>query len=185
MSGAIVSSCCDRNPGWMRYGGIRTTTGSSGISAIRRNEHDQHLTLHPGLTEVMAAVKAQGIGPPGPWFTHHLKMNSAIFDFEICVPVNAPVAPVGRVKPGTFRDVTVARTVYHGAYEGLGEAWGEFKAWIATNRHAAGPDLYECYPVWPESSPNPADWRTELSQPSIALDAVRMNPDQGIGFRAS
>jgi effector-binding domain-containing protein len=62
----------------------------------------------------------------------------------------------------------VARTVFRGSYEGLGEAWGEFKAWIAANGHEAGPDLYECYHVGPESSASPADWRTELSQPLIA-----------------
>jgi uncharacterized protein YndB with AHSA1/START domain/effector-binding domain-containing protein len=124
--------------------------------------------MGPALAEAIAAVKAQGIGPAGPWFTHHLKMNPATFDFEICVPVTAPVAPVGRVKPSIFPAVTVARTIYRGDYAGLGEAWGEFKAWIAANRHTAGPDLYECYPVGPESSPNPADWRTVLSQPLIA-----------------
>ena len=37
--------------------------------------------------------------------------------------------------------------------------------WVATNGHTAGPDIYECYAVGPESSPNPADWRTELRQP--------------------
>jgi effector-binding domain-containing protein len=121
-----------------------------------------------GITEVMAAVKAQGIGPAGPWFTHHLKMDQATFDFEICVPVIAPVAPVGRVKPGTFPAVKVARTIYHGDYEGLGKAWSEFKAQIAASGHAMGPDLYESYSVGPESSTNPADWRTELSQPLIA-----------------
>ena len=55
-------------------------------------------------------------------------MTSENFDFEICVPVSAPVVPVGRVKPGTFPAVKVARTIYCGAYERLGEAWGEFKA---------------------------------------------------------
>ncbi len=124
--------------------------------------------MGPGLAEVMAAVKAQGIGPAGPWFTHHLKMNPATFDFEICVPVNAPVTPVGRVRPKVFPAVTVARTVYCGDYERLGEAWGEFGAWIATHEHAAAPDLYECYLVGPESSQNPGDWRTELSQPLVA-----------------
>lgn len=56
-----------------------------------------------GIAEVMAAVKAQGIGPAGPLFTHHLKMDPATFDFEICGPVTAPLAPVGRVKPGLFK----------------------------------------------------------------------------------
>ena len=30
--------------------------------------------MRDGITEAMAAVKAQGIGPAGPWFTHHLSM---------------------------------------------------------------------------------------------------------------
>ena len=84
--------------------------------------------MRDGITEAMAAVKAQGIGPAGPWFTHHLSMHPSTFDFEICVPVTAPVTSVGRVKPGTFDTVKVARTVYQGGYEGLGQAWGEFKA---------------------------------------------------------
>jgi len=124
--------------------------------------------MGPGLTEVMGAVKAQGIGPAGPWFTHHLKMNPATFDFEICVPVSAPVVAVGRVSPRTFPAQTVAHTLYRGGYERLGEAWGEFGAWVAANGHSAGPDLYECYAVGPESSPNSSDWRTELTQPLVA-----------------
>ena len=123
--------------------------------------------MGPGIAEVMAAAKDQGVGPAGPWFTHHRSMNPATFDFEICVPVTAPVTPVGRVKPAIFPAVRVARTIYSGDYERLAEAWGEFKAWIAANGHSAGPDLYECYTVGPESSPNPADWRTQLSQPLI------------------
>src|SRR4249920_3040966 len=65
-----------------------------------------------GLNEIMTAVKSQGIGPAGPWFTHHLKMDSATFDFEICVPVSAPVSPVGRVVSRQIPAVRVARTVY-------------------------------------------------------------------------
>jgi effector-binding domain-containing protein len=59
----------------------------------------------------------------------------------------------------------VARTVYHGPYEGLGDAWGEFLDWITANGHRPAPDLYECYLAGPESSANPADWRTELIKP--------------------
>jgi effector-binding domain-containing protein len=48
-----------------------------------------------GIGELMAAVKAQGIGPIGPWFSHHFAMHSDTFDFEIGVPVSGPVTPVG------------------------------------------------------------------------------------------
>ena len=143
----------------------QTTPQLAAMIHLTIPRHERRSAMGPGISEVMAAVKAQGIGPAGPWFTHHRKMDSATFDFEICVPVTSPVTPVGRVKPGTFAAMKVARTIYHGDYEGLGEAWGEFKAWIAANGHAMGPELFECYPAGPESSPNPSDWRTELSQP--------------------
>ncbi|MCX6178586.1 MAG: GyrI-like domain-containing protein [Chlorobiales bacterium] len=123
----------------------------------------QHV-MGSGIAEAMAAAKAQGIGPTGPWFAHHLKRPQESFDFDICVPVSAPVTAVGRVKPWQRPVLKVVRTVYHGPYEGLSEAWHEFTEWIEANGYKTANDLYECYLVGPESSPNPADWRTELSR---------------------
>jgi effector-binding domain-containing protein len=124
--------------------------------------------MGPGLSEVRAAIAAQGIAPAGPWFTHHLRMDPGTFDFEICVPVTAPVAAEGRVRPGQWPATRVARTVYHGNYDGLGSAWGEFDAWVASNGYKPGPDLWECYVAGPESSPDPSTWRTELNRPLIS-----------------
>lgn len=123
--------------------------------------------MGPGIGEVMAAIAAQGIAPAGPWFTHHLKMDPEIFDFEICVPVSSPVTPVGRVQAGQLPAAKVARTVFHGNYDGLGDAWGEFTDWIEAQGHKQAQDLWECYVKGPESSPNPADWRTELNRPLL------------------
>ena len=67
----------------------------------------------------MAAVAAQGIAVCGPWFTHHRRMPSEVFDFEIGVPVATTIAAAGRVKPSQWPALRVARTVYHGPYEGL------------------------------------------------------------------
>lgn len=124
--------------------------------------------MGPGIAELMGAVAAQGIATAGPWFTHHLRMDPATFDFEIGVPVTAPVAASGRVKSGLLPAAKVARTVYHGPYEGLGGAWGEFNAWIAANGYTPRPDLWECYMVGPEATPDPANWRTELNRPLSA-----------------
>jgi effector-binding domain-containing protein len=121
--------------------------------------------MGPGLSEVMAAIAAQGVAPAGPWFTHHLRMDPDTFDFEIGVPVTAPVTAAGRVQPGQLLATRVARTVFHGEYEGLGAAWGEFDAWIAAEGHTPGADLWECYVAGPESNPDPATWRTELNRP--------------------
>jgi effector-binding domain-containing protein len=117
------------------------------------------------IAEVMSAVAAQGMVPAGPVFSHHLRMDPDTFDFEIGVPVTAGVSPAGRVKASQLPAATVARTVYHGPYEGLGPAWAEFGAWIAAQGHSPAPDLWECYVAGPESSPDPATWRTELNRP--------------------
>jgi effector-binding domain-containing protein len=124
--------------------------------------------MGPGIAEVMAAVAAQGIGPAGPVFSHHLKMAPDMFDFEIGVPVSGPVTPVGRVRAGSLPAATAARTVLHGNYDGLAGGWAELLAWVEAHGHKPAPDLWEIYVKGPESDPDPAAWRTELNQPLLA-----------------
>jgi effector-binding domain-containing protein len=143
----------------------QTTAQPAAIIRLTIPREEIRNVMGPGYRELMAAVAAQGIAPAGPWFTHHLRMDPDIFDFEISVPVTAPVSAAGRVKPGQLPAATVARTVYHGDYEGLGSAWADFDAWITAQGHTPGPDLWECYVAGPESNPDPATWRTELSRP--------------------
>ena len=123
--------------------------------------------MQPGLNEIMSVIKEQGIGPAGRWFTHHFRMDPAIFDFEICVPVSSPVKNVGRVVSREMPTMKVVQTVYSGGYEKLGSAWGEFNNWIGANGHKPGPDHYESYVIGPESSPNSTEWRTELQRPLV------------------
>jgi len=130
---------------------------------IPRNKIQEE--MGPGHNELMSALKAQGVAPAGPWFTHHLRMDPAVFDFEIGVPVAAEVKATGRVKPGVLPAAKVARTTYRGGYEGLGSAWGEFEAWIKKQGHAAAPDLWEVYAAGPETGNDPNLYRTELNRP--------------------
>ena len=121
--------------------------------------------MGPGISELMSTIAAQGIAPTGPWFNHHLKMHPDIFDFQISVPVASAVKPTGRVQAGVLPATKVARTVYHGPYEGLGDAWGEFSDWVEAQNLEPAEDLWECYTSGPESSPDPTQWRTELNRP--------------------
>jgi effector-binding domain-containing protein len=119
----------------------------------------------PALGEIMTAVHGQGIGPNGPWFDHHSRMDPERFDFDVCVPVRTQVSPVGRVSSRELPAERVAQTVYCGPYEGLAGAWKEFDGWIGDNGHEASPDLYQCYVAGPESGSDPTAWRTELRRP--------------------
>jgi effector-binding domain-containing protein len=121
--------------------------------------------MEPGLSELMDALAAQGVSPTGPWFSHHLRMDPEVFDFEIGVPIDSPVSPAGRVEPGGLPAARAARTVYHGGYEGLGDGWGEFRDWIVAQGHTPAADLWEVYVAGPESGDDPAGYRTELTQP--------------------
>jgi effector-binding domain-containing protein len=133
---------------------------------IPREEIQQ--VMGPAIEEVRAAVAAQGLALAGPWFSYHLRMDPEVFDVEVGVPVASPVHPAGRVEPSQLPAATVARTVYHGPYEGLGPAWGEFDGWIEAEGHKPGPNLWEFYGSGPESDPDPASYRTELNRPLVS-----------------
>jgi effector-binding domain-containing protein len=143
----------------------QTTTQLTAVIRLTIPRAEIQNVMGPGIAELMATIAAQGITPTGPWFDHHLKMAEDTWNFEICVPVSAPVVASGRVRPSQWPAMKVARTVYRGPYEGLADAWGEFLDWITANGHTAAPDLYQCYVAGPESGPDPANWRTEFTKP--------------------
>jgi effector-binding domain-containing protein len=145
----------------------QTTAQLTAIIHLTIPREEMQNVFGPGIGELIATIAAQGIAPTGPCFAHHLKIAPDIFDFELSVPVAAPVVAAGRVKPSQWPAMKVARTVYHGPYEGLPAAWGKFMGWIEAEGHTPAPDLWECYITNPDSNPDPATWRTELNRPLI------------------
>lgn len=133
---------------------------------VRVPREEIQAVMGPGIQELVGELRAQGVATAGPWFTHHPRLDPAYFDLEISVPVASPVRPNGRVLMGEWPAMRAAVAVYPGAYEGLGAAWGELKAWMAGQAVTPGPGgLWECYLVGPESGPDASAWRTQLVQP--------------------
>ena len=120
--------------------------------------------MGPAMAEVRAALAAHNVVPVGPMFTHHFKMDPNVFDFEVGLPVSAPVFGVGRVQNGELPGTKVARTTYRGSYEGLGEAWSEFTDWMIRNGQRPGENLWESYVagLTPDESPV-----TQLNRPVL------------------
>ena len=144
---------------------VQTSTQEMACIHITTPREKIQEVMGPGYMELMETLKAQGAAPSGPWFTHHLKMDPEIFDFEICLPVLSPVQPAGRMLPGQLRAARVARTVHHGGYEGLSDAWMELEAWIKNQGQTSAPDLWEIYLTGPEMGSDSSKWQTELNRP--------------------
>jgi len=144
---------------------IQTTAQTAAVIHLTVPRSDMMKVFGPAAGELMAALAAQGMKPEGAIFAHHLKMSADNFDFELGVRVSTPVKATGRVKPGELPAAKVVRTVYSGPYEGLPAAWGELTKWIKVNGHEQADELWELYSVGPQSTPDPAEWRTELNRP--------------------
>jgi effector-binding domain-containing protein len=143
---------------------VQTTARPTAIIHVTVACDEIQNVMGPTIGEVYQAIAAQGIAAAGPWFTHHLRRPTDTFDFEASVPVATAIAPAGRVRPGEWPAMRVVRTVYHGGYEGLGEAWGDFLDWIETQGLKTTDDLWECYLSGPESGSDPTQWQTQLNR---------------------
>jgi effector-binding domain-containing protein len=137
------------------------------IIHIETTRANIHAVMAPGIGEAMTAATEQAIGPIGPWFAHHHKITAETFNFDICIPVSAPLTAVGRVQPWKRPALKVLSTIYQGPYEGLGDAWQEFTTWIKANGYKTTGDLYECYLVGPGAGDSPEEYRTELIKPLV------------------
>lgn len=146
---------------------VETEAQAAAVVCLTVRREEIQSVMGPAIAEVMGALAAQRIAPAGPVFSHHFRIDPAVFDFEVGVAVAHPVAATGRVRASALPAARVARTVYRGPYEGLGAAWGEFSAWLAAAGHRPADDLWECYLAGPESSSDPSAWRTELDRPLL------------------
>jgi effector-binding domain-containing protein len=144
-----------------------TTAQPTAVIHLQIPKDQIQQAMGPAISEVMAAVAAQGQEPAGPWFTHHFRIDANGWDFEVGVPVEAVVKPAGRVAPGRRPAMRVARTVHRGPYEGLGPAWGQLGEWLESNGHRPAADLWECYLAGPDADPDPATFRTQLDRPLV------------------
>src|SRR5205814_3904374 len=101
------------------------------------------------LRELSDELRRQQIAPTGPWFTHHLRGPAEYFDFEVCFPVATPIKANGRVEPGEWPRMKMARTVYHGPYGGLAIGWREFMTEIGAMGLRVSPEIWEVYRIGP------------------------------------
>lgn len=144
---------------------VRSQPQQTAVIRLTIPREEMPRIMGAAIGELVGAITTQGAGPAGPMYTFHHRNPTDSFDLEVGFPVSKPVAPAGRIQPGQLPAATVARTIYRGPYEGLGDAWGEFMRWIEANGHRPSSTLWERYVSGPESGADATVWQTELNRP--------------------
>lgn len=127
--------------------------------------------VQAALEEISEVFRAQQMAPAGPWFAHHHRRPTETFDFDVCFPVAGAVALGGRLHSASLPAMDVVRTAYHGPYEGLSSAWGEFIAWIEGQAYAVRKDFFEIYSIGPREAKEPEAWQTDLIFPLMEIES--------------
>ncbi len=113
------------------------------------------------------ALAEEGIEVAGPAFSLHSRMPTETADLEVGVPVVTPLThdlEVGEVTllPSTLPPGPVAVTSYHGGYEGLAGAWGDFMEAVGASGRSPDLPFWEVYVSEPSPEADPATLRTDL-----------------------
>lgn len=116
------------------------------------------------FTEVAAAVERQGRSPQGA-FGLYLAPPGDVIELEVGFVMDGEVEPDGEVVPSSLPGGRVARLVHHGAYDGLGEAWGGLMTWVGEQGLAPAGAMWEVYVTDPTPEVDPASLRTDLFCP--------------------
>lgn len=134
------------------------------LQILREQMKDQ---FGPAMTELLSTLATQGIEPKSAAFAYHLRMPPGQFDFELGFVVEDTVVATGRVKASQLPATKVARTVHHGGYEGLPEAWDKFQTWMKSGDLKQDEGLWELYFVGPQSTTNESEFQTQLNRPLL------------------
>lgn len=122
-------------------------------------------TFRGVLPEVLDSVTRQGVSVAGPPFARFFDYSPEQADFEVGVPVSAPLAPEGRVEPGELPGGRAARTVHHGPYDGLQRAHDAVGDWVLAHDHDPAGAVWEVYLTAPGQTEDPGRWETEVVWP--------------------
>ncbi len=132
---------------------------------------DMPKVFAPALQEIFALLGELHVAPAGAVTAHHLALDEATFDFNLCVPIREPLAKLsGRVQTGTLPAVRAAYAVHVGPYDGpngLHHAWDEFSKWIKAQGLKTQSHIWEAYPHGPDKEADSNQYRTELVAPLV------------------
>lgn len=121
---------------------VRGTVRSEDISAF----------LGAAFNEVLAVLEHQGAPPAGPPFGRYVPGPTGTFDVVAGFPCLGVINPSGRVQPDELPGGSIARTLHHGGYADVGEAYDALGAWIVRHGYVPTGPAWEAYLDEPDVS---------------------------------
>ena len=124
--------------------------------------------------EVFGWLAGHGIEASGPPFIRYLIIDMAgELEIELAVPVGAPVAGDGRVRPGVLPEGRYAVLRHTGPYDGLLVSNAALLQWASehgvefdtrdTAKGTAWGSRAEHYLTDPSKEPDPAKWQVDVA----------------------
>ena len=136
---------------------VRTRTSLAEIAALMGAAFGE-------MFGYLCQAGAQPAGPPCSIF-YDPEFREDDLDVEICLPVDRPLPPQGRVQMGELPGGTVAYTLHVGPYDAVGLAYQAVTTWIQEHGHETAGPPRETYLNGPDEVKDPSEYRTEIIWP--------------------
>ena len=121
-------------------------------------------TLGEILPAVWAYASKNGIPFAGPPFTRYTAIGRGQVSIEAGLPIAAPASGVGEIVATELPGGTAAVAIHVGPYETLETTHAAIEKYLGDNGLTAGAP-WETYITDPATTPNPAEWQTEIVYP--------------------
>ena len=121
-------------------------------------------TLGECLPTVFAFCQKHGIPFAGPPFTRYVEMGRGLWTIEAGLTTAGPHQGEGDIIATELPGGEAAVAIHKGSYETLGETHAAIERWLDDNKLTAGMP-WETYITDPGTTPNPAEWQTEVVYP--------------------
>jgi effector-binding domain-containing protein len=143
---------------------VRLSVRETAVIVAETTIKDLPQAIAEAIPAVATTVTKSGVALTGPPFVRYLAVGPAV-RAEIGFPVGTAISPHGRVQPGRLPSGEAARIVHLGPYDTLAATYDRLLAWIAARGRAQAGPFWEVYWTDPDTSPDPATWRTEVFAP--------------------
>jgi effector-binding domain-containing protein len=116
-------------------------------------------------TAVGAELGKQGLAPAGPPVALYDSEVGETADVTAGFPTQRTALPADGLVVAVLPAGRAAVTVHEGAYDAMATTYAALMAWFEEEDLTPGPVMWEEYLVGPDSSADPAQWRTQIVWP--------------------